>query len=80
MTPRALEEAEAQDLLAAAKLGLRNEILRTSVDECAAREQDRARMTVEAIQINRANAKSYRAEIQENCRRIRAAIAQAEGR
>lgn len=70
----------APDLLAAAELGLRNEILRGALSECAAREQDRARMTVEAIQINRADAKSYRDEIQDNCRKIRAAIAKAEGR
>ena len=72
--------AAAPDLLAAAEIGLRNELLRSSLSECAAREQDRSRMTVEAIQINRTNAKAYRVEIQENCRRIRAAIARAEGR
>lgn len=68
----------APDLLVAAELGLRNEILRGALSECAAREQDRARMTVEAVQINRAEAKSYRDEIQENCRKIRAAILRAE--
>jgi hypothetical protein len=61
-------------MVEAAELGLRNEILRNALSECSAREQDRARMTVEAIQVNRADAKSFREEIQENCRKIRAAL------
>ena len=68
---------QRDELIEAAGLAVRNEILRGALSECAAREQDRARMTVEAIEINRRDAKAYREEIQGNMRTIRAAIASA---
>lgn len=71
--------ASVPDLLEVAHLSIRNEWIHSALSECAARERDKARASVEYIRINREEFASLREELKSNLRKIRAAIAKVEG-